>query len=162
MKTRYLTIAALVAIPVLGAACGDADDPPARPAATARSEPPPQELIGTWVTKLRKRDAPAGLDVVNPFSVTIAPTGGVDDGPVFQIANGAEALEGETSLPVVVGDQITLRQEGCYLNNTYKFYDNVYSYEVSGDTLTFTLVKNSCKDRHAESILTSHPFKRSS
>jgi hypothetical protein len=43
----------------------------------------------------------------------------------------------------------------------YRFYDNVYRYAISGDELTFTVVRNACKDRLAESILTTRAFRRS-
>ena len=94
--------------------------------------------------------------------MTIAPDGGIDDAPSLTLADSQETLEGESTTPVIAGDQITLRQEGCLVEGTgYTFYDNVYRYAVSGDTLRFTVVKNACKDRIAESILTSRAFKRS-
>jgi hypothetical protein len=120
------------------------------------------ELVGTWTTRIRKGDLPAN-HLRNPFSVTISPTGGVDDAPSFQLADGKEPLEGETSTPVVEGSKITLRREGCFVKGSgYRLYDNVYRYAISGDTLTFTVVKNACKDRVAERILTARPFTCSS
>jgi hypothetical protein len=169
MTKRHLAIPALLV--ALGAtACGgsDQDDPApaaatARPAATTAAEPAalPPELVGTWTTRLRKADAPPGLHLENPFTVTIAPNGGVDDAPSFTLADAQEALEGETSMPAVDGDTITLRHEGCFVEGSgYRFFDNVYRYAVAGDRLTFTVVENGCKDRHAEAILTSRPFTR--
>jgi hypothetical protein len=165
MTKRHLTLPALLL--ALGAtACGGAGDDPApastvKPAATAKAAAIPEELIGTWTTQLRTSDAPPGLHLENPFSVTIAPNGGVDDAPAFTLADAKEALEGETSMPVVDGDTITLRHEGCFVEGSgYRFFDNVYRYAISGDRLTFTVVKNGCMDRHAEAILTSRAFKR--
>ena len=64
---------------------------------------------------------------------------------------------------MVEGSKITLRREGCFVKGSgYRLYDNVYRYAISGDTLTFTVVKNACKDRVAERILTARPFTRSS
>ena len=167
---RHLTIPALVALAIVPAACGTSDDSTSKPAAApqpapatpaASAAPIPKRVMGTWLTRLRKSDTPPKLLLRNPFSVTISPKGGVNNAPVFQISDGAEALEGESSIPRFAGDQVTLRQEGCLVDGSgYKFYDNVYRYKVSGDTLRFTVVKNSCPDRHAESILTSRTFKR--
>jgi hypothetical protein len=168
---RHLTIPALVALALVPAACGSSDDSSTSTPAAARTPAPatpaasttpiPKALMGTWHTRLRQSDAPPKFLLRNPFSVTIAPKGGVNDAPVFQISDGAEAIEGESSIPRFAGDQVTLRQEGCLVEGSgYKFYDNVYRYKVSGDTLRFTVVKNSCPDRYAESILTSRTFKR--
>jgi hypothetical protein len=169
---RHLAIPALVALALVPAACGSSDDssssskpaaaPAPAPATPAASTTPiPKELTGTWVTRLRKSDAPPKLALNNPFSVTISSKGGVNNAAVFQISDGDEPLEGESSLPRFSGDQVTLAQEGCFVDGSgYKFYDNVYRYKVSGDTLRFTVVKNSCPDRHAESILTSRVFRR--
>lgn len=165
MTAHRLTIPAVL-LALLPAACGGSDDPPAttgaRPAATATPVPLPQELVGTWTTRLRKGDL-AAERLNNPFSVTISPTGGTDGGPSFLLADRQEALEGELSKPAVKGDTITLLHEGCFVEGTgYRFYDNSYRYAISGDTLTFTVVKNACKDRFAERILTSRPFTRNS
>jgi hypothetical protein len=165
MTRRHLTIPLLVAA-LAPAACGGSDEPKATStAAAAPAKKPaalPQELKARWKTTLRKSDAPPGLRLSNPFSVIISDTGGVDNGPAFTLADAQESIEGETSVPVVTGDTITLRREGCFeKDNVYRFYDNVYRYTLSGDTLRFTVVKNACKDGIAESILTSQPFKRS-
>lgn len=165
MTNRHLTIPALL-LALVPAACGDPDEPPvttsARPAATEKPAPLPRELVGTWTTRLRKGDLPADR-LRNPFSVTISPSGGVDEGQSLLLADGEEPLEGELSTPVVEGDTITLRHEGCYVDGSgYRFHDNVYRYAISGDKLTFTVVKNACKDRFAERILTSRAFTRGS
>ena len=166
MTRRHLAIPLLVAA-LAPAACGGSDKSTASTtASSAPAQKPaalPQELKGTWKTTLRKADAPPGLKLSNPFSVTISDTGGVDGAPSFTVADSTQAIEGETSTPVVSGNTITLRREGCFVDGSgYRFYDNVYRYTISGDTLRFTVVKNRCKDRWAESILTSRPFTRSS
>jgi hypothetical protein len=164
MTRRHLTLPVLV-VALAPAACGGSDEPSAatggsRPAA-ATPAALPDELVGTWITTLRKADAPPKLALRNPFRVIIARDGGIDDGPSFTIADSEEALEGETSTPRFDGDTITLRGEGCFVEGVgYRFHDNVYRYELSGEKLTFTVVKNACTDRHAESILTSRAFKR--
>ena len=167
MTRRHLTIP-FVLLALAPAACGGSDDTAsvtatsAKPAAEAKPLALPAELVGTWKTKLTRDDIPASLHLANPFSVIIAPDGGIDGAPSFTLADSEEALEGETSTPVVDGDTITLRHEGCFVEGSgYRFYDNVYRYSVSGDELTFTVVKNACKDRIAESILTARAFQRS-
>jgi hypothetical protein len=162
MTRRHLTIPVL-ALALVPAACGGSGETTATTPAT-KSQPAaiPKELVGTWTTKLRKADAPPKLLLRNPFSVTIAADGGIDNAPSFTLADSEEALEGETSTPAFKGDTVTLRHEGCLDESVgYKFYDNVYRYAVSGDTLTFKVVKNACPDRHAEAILTSQVFRRS-
>jgi len=167
MSNRRLTIP-IAALALTVAACGGSGESASTtttvgrtPAAKAPKIPP--ELLGTWSTTLREGDIPAQFALNNPFSVRITRDGGVDNAPAFTIADGSETLEGEVSTPVFDGDTVTLRQEGCFTDGVgYRFYDNVYRYTISGDTLRFTVVKNACKDHWSESILTSGPFKRSS
>jgi hypothetical protein len=164
MTNRHLIISVL-ALALVPAACGGSDEPSAtttaRPVASEKPAAIPHELVGTWTTKLRTGDVPAKFQLANPFSVTISPNGGVDGAPSLTLADSQEPLEGETSTPVVTGDTITLRHEGCFVEGSgYRFYDNVYRYAISGDRLSFTVVKNACKDRLAESILTTRPFTR--
>jgi hypothetical protein len=163
MTRRHLTIPVL-ALALVPAACGGSGETTATTTPATRSQPAavPKELVGTWTTKLHKADAPPQLQLNNPFSVIIAPDGGIDNAPSFTLADSEESLEGETSTPLFKGDTVTLRHEGCLTEGAdYRFYDNVYRYTVSGDTLTFKVVKNACPDRHAEAILTSRAFRRS-
>jgi hypothetical protein len=165
MTNRYLIIPAL-AFALVPTACGGSDKPAvtttARPAAPEKPAAIPRELMGTWKTKLRTGDVPAKFHLASPFSVTISPSGGVDGAPSLTLADSREPIEGETSTPVVNGDTITLRHEGCLVEGSgYRFYDNVYRYAMSGGRLSFTVVKNACKDGLAEDILTTRPFTRS-
>jgi hypothetical protein len=163
MTRRHLTIPVL-ALALMPAACGGSGETTATTTPATKSQPAavPKELVGTWTTKLHKADAPPQLQLNNPFSVIIAPDGGIDNAPSFTLADSEESLEGETSTPLFKGDTVTLRHEGCLTEGAdYRFYDNVYRYTVSGDTLTFKVVKNACPDRHAEAILTSRAFRRS-
>jgi hypothetical protein len=155
----------VLALALVPAACGGSDEPSAattaRPVAAEKRAAIPRELIGTWTTKPGKGDVPAKFHLANRFSVTISPNGGVDGAPSFTLADSEEPIEGETSTPVVTGDTITLRHEGCFVEGSgYRFYDNVYRYVISGDRRSFTVVKNGCKDRLAESILTTRAFTR--
>lgn len=166
MTRRHLTIPVL-ALALLPAACGgsgerEATTPAKSQPATAKPAAIPEELLGTWTTTLRKSDVPPRLQLNNPFSVIIARDGGIDNAPSFTLADSTESIEGETSTPLFKGDTVTLHHEGCLDDDVgYRFYDNVYRYAVSGDTLRFSVVKNACKDREAESILTSRVFRRS-
>jgi hypothetical protein len=169
MTRRHVTIPVL-ALALLPAACGGSGESTAttpatksQPAAAAKPAAIPKELVGTWRTELRESDVPPKLLLRNPFTVTVAADGGIDNSPSFTLADSEEALEGETSTPVFDGDTVTLRHEGCFTEGVgYRFYDNIYRYALSGDTLTFKVVKNACKDRHAEAILTSRVFRRTS
>jgi len=58
----------------------------------------------------------------------------------------------------VAGDRLRLLQEECAAGGDTQFFDNEYSYEVQGDTLTISVVKNQCADLVAETILTSEPW----
>jgi hypothetical protein len=166
MTNRYLIIPVL-AFALVPTACGGSDKPSvtatttARPAATKTPAAIPRDLMGTWKTKLRTGDVPAKFHLANPFSVIISPNGGVDGAPSLTLADSRETIEGETSTPVVTGNTITLRHEGCFVEGSgYRFYDNVYRYAISGGSLRFTVVKNACKDHLAESILTTRAFTR--
>jgi len=161
MTRRHLTIPVL-ALALVPAACGGSGERQATTPAKSQPAAIPKELVGTWTTQLRKADAPPQLQLNNPFSLIIAADGGIDNAPSFTLADSTEAIEGETTTPVFKADTVTLRHEGCLEDGVgYRFYDNVYRYTVSGDTLTFKVVKNACPDRHAEAILTSRAFRRS-
>jgi hypothetical protein len=167
MSNRRFTIPLLV-LALAPAACGGSGEQAATtttvaraPAAKAPEVPP--ELVGTWSTTLRRGDIPATFALNNPFTVRITPDGGVDNAPAFTIADGKEPIEGEVSTPVFDGDTVTLKQEGCFTDGVgYRFHDNVYRYALSGDTLRFTVVRNACKDRFAERVLTTRTFRRTS
>lgn len=167
MRTHRLTVP-LLALALAPAACGGSGEQAPTTTTVARApaaQAPkiPTDLLGTWTTTRRAGDLPAKFRLANPFHVRIAPKGGVDDGPSFAIADGEQTLEGEVTSPVFAGDTVTLRQEGCFTEGVgYRFRDNVYRYTLSGDTLRFTVVRNACPDRFAESILTSRTFRRAS
>ena len=166
MRTARLTIP-LLALALVPAACGGSDEQAATTTArTATAATPatiPPALVGTWTTTLRRSEVPRPFALNNPFSVKITRDGGVDGAPAFTLADATETIEGEVSTPAFSGDTVTLRHEGCFVEGVgYRFYDNVYRYAVSGDTLRFTVVRNACKDRFAERVLTSRAFRRSS
>ena len=124
----------------------------------------PPELLGTWTTSLKKADLPADVppelaNAATKWQLEIAETGGTDNGPVLSIVNpDLGQLEGPAL--EVSGDRLRLVQEECAAGGDTQFFDNEYSYEVQGDTLTINVVTNQCADRVAETILTSEPWSK--
>ena len=156
---RSLTLSAIALVAAAG--CGGSDDgsdssskAPAKPT-EARA---PVDLVGTYTTTLKPSDLPADAPEEltsgsKVWKLTIANSGGVDDGPVFAIAN--DELGGlENPSFGVKDDVILLHREECGAGGK-PFYENAYRYELSGKTLTLTKVKNGCADKVAETILTS-------
>jgi hypothetical protein len=148
--------------------CGSDDDPqpsrePAKPAAQKpAASKAPSELLGTYTTTLKQSDLPPNpppelTDGPPKWELTIANSGGLDDGPVFGIANAKlGSLEGPSFS--VRGDRITLHREECAAGGDARFYENEYRFKRAGKTLTLTDVKNSCPDKVALTILTSRPW----
>ena len=122
----------------------------------------PPELIGTWTTTLKAADIPSNAppelaDAAGQWKLEISETGGPENGPVLSIVHPEFGqLEGPSL--EVEGDQLKLLQEECAASGDIEFFDNIYSYELEGETLTITTVSNECADRVAETILTSRPW----
>lgn len=155
---RGLAIGATAAIAAGG--CGGSDDSSGGSAPAAEGKAPAQ-LVGAYTTTLKPSDLPADAPEEltsgsKVWKLTIANSGGVDDGPVFAIANGElGALENPSF--GVKDDVILLHREECGAGDK-PFYENAYRYELSGKTLTLTKVKNGCPDEVALTILTSEPW----
>jgi hypothetical protein len=129
---------------------------------SSSSDTVPAELIGTYTTALQPADIPANAapeleDAAGDWELVIATSGAPDDGPALAINN---PTHGNLEAPglTVEGDMLKLEQEECAQNTGYVFYDNEYSWNLDGSTLTLTTVKNDCPDRVAETILTSRPW----
>ena len=156
---RTLAPIAVLAVFVAGA-CGSGED--SGSAATTPPQRTPAKLLGTYTTTLKPADLPADaadeLTHSSPnWKLTIANTGGVNDGAAFAIAN-AENGSLEDPPFTVSGDVIELHREECASGGQAKFYENRYRYELSGKSLTLTKVKNLCPDEVALTILTSEPW----
>ena len=157
---------AIVAIAITAAGgCGSDDDSETSskaPTTTRAEGPTPKELLGSYTTKLKPSDLPPNpppelTDGSMAWKLTIANSGGVDNGPVFAIANAKlGALESPSF--GVQGDRVLLHREECAAGGQPHFYENEYRYKLSGKTLTFTKVKNQCPDEVALTILTSQPW----
>ena len=164
MLTGSLRLVPIVAAGMcIAAGCGgdDDSDTAGTTSSKAAADPVPAELLGTYTTTLKKSDLPANppgeLTAGPDWKLTIAKSGGVNDGPVFAIANAeAGSLEGPSFS--VKGDHIVLHKEECAAGGEEHFYDNEYRYEQSGKKLTFTKVKNLCPDEVVLTILTSEPW----
>jgi hypothetical protein len=150
MCTRVvlLLLGGLLALAVCG--CGGSDS----------EEGLPPELVATYTTTLDDSDIPPNsAPELTPgdWELVIATEGAADGGPVLAINHPVEGnLEGPGL--TVDGDRFVLEDEECAEETGYAFYDNEYSWELAGSTLTLSTVKNDCPDRVAETILTSQPW----
>jgi hypothetical protein len=117
-----------------------------------------------YTTTLRRSDLPANPppELTHGSStsrLTVARSGGIDNGPAVMIAN-AELGVLESSNFAVQGATVLLRRENCAAAGNQRFCDNRYRYTVSRGTLRVTTVSNGCKDKVAQTILTSRPWHR--
>ena len=143
--------------------CGsDGDSDATRAASTKPKEQrAPDKMLGTYTTTLKSGDLPSAppAELTHgsmTWKLTIANSGGVDDGPVLAIAN-SELGSLENPSFGVKGDVILLHREEC-ASGDKPFYENQYRYTLSGKTLTLTKVRNQCPDEVALTILTSEPW----
>jgi hypothetical protein len=160
-RVRLLAIGVVASICVGGCGSGDDSETSSKAPAESAEQRAPDELVGTYTTTLKRSDLPP-----NPpdelthgsmqWKLTIANSGGVDDGPVFGIANGQLGSLENPSFGVK-GDLIQLHREECAAGDK-PFYENQYRYKLSGKTLSLTKVKNLCPDEVALTILTSEPW----
>ena len=149
-KSRFVT-GVVLAWALLLAGCGGSSS-------TEESVPP--ELVGTYSATLEQSDVPANAPPeleAGEWELVIATEGAADGGPVLAINHPVEGnLEGPGL--TVDGDRLLLEDEECAEGTGYAFYDNEYNWELTGSTLTLSTVKNDCRDRVAETILTSQPW----
>jgi hypothetical protein len=155
-----LTLA--VALFVVGG-CGSGDDSKTTGQATKPTAATvPASLLGSYTTTLRPGDIPSNApeeltDGSRTWKLTIAKSGGIDNGPVFAIGKAKlGTLEGPPFS--VEGDRVLLHREECNAGGQPHFYENEYRYKLSGKTLTFAKVKNLCPDKVALTILTAEPW----
>ena len=170
MTTTRHALIALAAIATLAAGCGDDDNTADSGAAASQkqqSRPPtvPAELLGRYTTTLQRADIPKSpppeLTEGSPkWKLTIAKSGGIENGPALTIANAQLGVL-ESSNFVAQESTVLLEHEECAAPGGESSYNNKYRYTVSGDTLRFTTIANGCADNVAETILTSRAWRRS-
>jgi hypothetical protein len=124
----------------------------------------PSDLLGTYTTTLKRGDLPTKPPrelTYGPrtWKLTIANSGGPNGSDAFTIAN-ASLGPLESSPFSVQGNNILLHNEECDAGGTATFYDNEYSYKLTGQTLTLTTIKNQCSDQVTRTILTSEPWRK--
>jgi len=154
--TGLLTVAV-----VAGCGSSSAQKTPGPPRAKAAI---PTNLLGGYSTRLRPHDLPANpppelTDRATGWKLTIARTGGPDNGPAFTIINPKLGVL-ESSAFEVRGDRIVLHGEECAAGGGEHFYDNEYRFTQAGEALTFKTIRNRCADHIAQVILTSEPWKK--
>jgi hypothetical protein len=170
MTISRLALAALTAIATIAAGCGDdANNADSGAAASQKqqSRPPtvPAELLGRYTTTLQRADIPKSpppelTDGSPTWKLTIAKSGGIDNGPALTIANAQLGVL-ETSNFVAQESTVLLEHEECGAPGGESSYNNKYRYTLSGDTLRFTTIANGCADKVAETVLTGRPWQRS-
>jgi hypothetical protein len=151
MRSTFALILGLSAVAVSG--CGGG---------SSSAEDVPPELVGTYTTTLEQsdipKDAPLELEA-GAWELVIATSGGPDGGRALALNN---PVHGNLEAPnlTVKNDRFLLENEECAAgpDGQYAFYDNEYSWALTGSTLTVATVTNNCPDRVAETILTSHPW----
>jgi hypothetical protein len=165
IPTMRLTFIALAASAALLGGCGrGSGDATHTSAPAARAPAVPATLVGRYTTTLRGSDLPANpppelTHGSSTWQLTVARSGGIDNGPAVTIANANLGVL-ESSNFAAQGGTVLLRHEECEAAGTHQFFDNRYRYTVSGGTLHFTMVSNGCKDKVAQTILTSRPWHR--
>lgn len=170
MTTTRLALAALAATATLAAGCGGDDNNADTGAAASEKQqrrPPtvPADLLGRYTTTLQGADIPKNpppelTDGSPRWKLTIAKSGGIENGPAFTIANAQLGVL-ESSNFVAQEGTVLLGNEECAAPGGKQVYANKYRYTLSGDTLRFTTITNGCADKVAETILTSRPWQRS-
>jgi hypothetical protein len=162
--TRLAFIALAGCAAMLGGCGGGSGDATHTSAPAARAPAVPANLVGRYTTTLRRSDLPAAAppeltDGSSTWQLTVARSGGIDNSPAVTIANAKLGVL-ESSNFAARGGTVLLRQEDCAAAGNQHFYDSRYRYTVSGGTLRFTTVSNGCKDKVAQTILTSRPWHR--
>jgi hypothetical protein len=165
IPTKRLAFIALAGCAAMLGGCGGGGDAAtATSAPAARAAAVPETLVGRYTTTLRRSDLPADPPAElthgsSTWQLTVARSGGIHNGPAVTIANATLGVL-ESSNFAAEGGTVLLRREDCEAAGDQHFYDNRYRYTVSGGTLRFTTVSNSCKDKVVQTILTSRPWHR--
>jgi len=154
---------------VCPAACGNKAEP--EPAATASAtqapaktgEPPPSELLGTYVTTLKDADVPAEappeLADQRKWLMRITKDGGPDNAPALTILRPPSDPLESSRLSTSAGT-LTLHREECAAGGQVTLVTSSYRWKLTGGTLRLTTIKAGCSDKVAETILTARPWRK--
>jgi hypothetical protein len=155
---RIFASVVLLGAAVSLAGCGGGSD----------SQTLPSELVGTYETTISeddKGDEEDWRELGLKWRLRIAATGGPNDGPALTLEN-VDSNFGtlESSGVKVDGDTLTLVQEQCESSDSFdvEFFDNEYGWQLDGSTLTFNEVNNQCDNEVVLTLLTSHPWAKTS
>jgi hypothetical protein len=128
----------------------------------------PSDLVGTYETTITEGDKGSAEDwreLGLEWRLRIAATGGPYDGPALTLEN-VDSNFGtlESSALSVDGDHLTIVREPCESSSSFdtEFFDNEYAWALDESTLTLTPVANQCANEVALTLLTSHPWTKTS
>ncbi len=166
-------MALVLALPIIAAAgCGGDSSDRTTAAASAAPQgnkpggPPPAELLGTYTTTLKRADVPASappeLKSQRAWLMRITKDGGSGNAPSLAIIRPpSDPLE--ASILSVSADTLTLSKEECAPSDPsgqYTLVTSAYRWKLDGTSLRLTTLKKGCPDKVAQTILTSHPWKK--
>jgi hypothetical protein len=172
MRSLMVVVLALPIIAAAGCGGGSSEKTTAASSATPQGDKaggaPPAELLGTYATTLKLADVPASappeLKSQRAWLMKITKDGGPGNAPSLAIIRPpSDALE--AARLSVSADTLTLSREECAPSDPggeYTFVTSAYRWRLDGTSLRLTTLKNGCPDKVAETILTSHPWKKRS
>jgi hypothetical protein len=161
-KTVMLIALPMILLTIAAGGCGGDDkESGSKPAAPSPAEDPaPADLVGTYAMNLKPSDVPPNpppelTDRAEKWTLKIANSGHPNGGRAFTIINN-ELGKLESSNFGVVGDRVLLHDEECAVAAAP--VESEYRWRLRGKTLSFTEVKNGCKDKVVLTLLTSEPW----
>jgi len=132
------------------------------------AEDVPSDLVGTYETTIAESDKGRTEDwreLGLKWRLRIAATGGPENGPALTLEN-ADSNFGtlESTALQVDGDRLKLVRQQCESSSSFdvEFFDNEYRWALDGSTPTITPVANRCENEVALTLLTSHPWTKTS
>jgi hypothetical protein len=168
MTTKFTGagLAAVAALALSFAGCGDNGGGGASKRTAAPSAPKPAErsapadLVGTYSMTLERGDLPSNpprelTDQAERWTLKISNTGGPDNAPALTLINDKLGTL-ESSRFGVIGERILLHEEECAVGPA--LVESEYAWKRSAKTLRFIAAKNGCKDKVALTLLTAEPW----
>ena len=87
------------------------------------------------------------------YKLTIANTGGTNGGPALTITNATQGVF-ESAPFTVSGTTVFINGEECPEGGSVSLVNDQYAYKLVGTTLTFTTIKNRCRNPALQRVLT--------